>query len=160
HPSGRKQRTTTRRNQLGPTRPRRRIHHRHQKTTTRRHLGRNSNQTRNETIRNRTQRTDNGRQSHPRNPRHASTNHQRTTPKQPPQMTEQPKNDQLTTEWAKLARAEIDQTIPKATEYGQQSLINLGNQLAQLQGRQVTDPEAMELACWSYLNGKLQRFND
>src|SRR5699024_487925 len=32
HPSGRKQRTTTRRNQLGPTRPRRRIHHRHQKT--------------------------------------------------------------------------------------------------------------------------------
>src|SRR5699024_3106138 len=78
----------------------------------------------------------------------------------PPHMTEQPKNDQLTTEWAKLARAEIDQTIPKATEYGQQSLINLGNQLAQLQGRQVTDPEAMELACWSYLNGKLQRFND
>src|SRR5699024_3014575 len=68
----------------------------------------------------------------------------------PPQMTEPPKNDQLTTERAKLARAEIDQTIPKATEYGQQSLINLGNQLAQLQGRQVTDPEAMELACWSY----------
>src|SRR5690625_2169306 len=31
NPSGRKQRTTTRRNQLGPTRPRRRIHHRHQK---------------------------------------------------------------------------------------------------------------------------------
>src|SRR5690625_5454377 len=75
-------------------------------------------------------------------------------------MTEQPKNDQLTTEWAKLARAEIDQTIPKATEYGQQSLINLGNQLAQLQGRQVTDAQAMELACWSYLNGKMQRFND
>ena len=75
-------------------------------------------------------------------------------------MTKQSQRDQLTTEWAKLARAEIDQTIPKAIEYGQQSLINLGNQLAQLQGRQVTDPEAMELACWSYLNGKLQRFND
>ena len=75
-------------------------------------------------------------------------------------VTEQPKSDQLTTEWAKLARAEIDQTIPKATEYGQQSLINLGNQLAQLQGRQVTDAQAMELACWSYLNGKIQRFND
>lgn len=75
-------------------------------------------------------------------------------------MTEQPKNDQLTTEWAKLARDEIEQTIPKAIEYGQQSLINLGNQLAQLQGRQVTDAQAMELACWSYLNGKIQRFND
>src|SRR5699024_8540923 len=64
------------------------------------------------------------------------------------------------TEWAKLDRAEIDQTIPKGTEYGQQSLSNLSNQLAQLQGRQVSDPEAMELACWYYLNGKLQRFND
>src|SRR5699024_11878966 len=70
-----------------------------------------------------------------------------------------PNNDQRTTEWSKLARAKIDQTVPRATEYGQQSLINLSNQLARLQGRQATDPEAMELACWSYLHGKLQRFN-
>src|SRR5699024_6053006 len=93
-PSGRKQRTTTRRNHLGPTRPRRRIPHRHQKTTTRRHLGRNSNQTRNKTLRNRTQRTDNGRQSHPRNPRNARTNHQQTTPKHP--RTDGPNNQNRT----------------------------------------------------------------
>ncbi len=65
--------------------------------------------------------------------------------------------------WLQLAENEVEKTVPKAVEYGQQSLINLGTQLDLIRPdgkRSRTDAQRMELACWSYFNGKMQRWND
>ena len=65
--------------------------------------------------------------------------------------------------WREMSEDEIRRTIPKAAEYGQQSLVDLGAVLYRHSGRDpknTTDAALMEEAIWFYLNGKIQRWND
>lgn len=65
--------------------------------------------------------------------------------------------------WREMSEDEIRRTIPKAAEYGQQSLVDLGAVLYRHSGRDpkdTTDATLMEEAVWFYLNGKIQRWND
>lgn len=67
---------------------------------------------------------------------------------------------QLTQWWLDRARDEAAQVAPKAAEYGSNSLAQMGRKMAQLQGRQVGDEEALELGCWAYMIGKVERWTD
>lgn len=48
----------------------------------------------------------------------------------------------------------------KAQQYGSNSLAASGRKLARLQGRQVSDIEALELGCFDYAHGKMERVFD
>lgn len=65
--------------------------------------------------------------------------------------------------WEQQSTAEAKSIAPKAYEYGQQSLINLGSQLVQFRGenpKKYSDAQLMFTAVWFYVNGKIQRWND
>lgn len=66
----------------------------------------------------------------------------------------------LTDWWLKRAEDEARAVVPKATEYGSNSLMQLGRKQAQLQGRVVPDDEALELGCWINLVQKVERWTD
>ena len=66
----------------------------------------------------------------------------------------------LTRWWVDLAHDEAERTVPKAVEYGANSLIDVGHQMARSAGRTVTDEEAAELACYFYIVGKMGRWAD
>ena len=57
--------------------------------------------------------------------------------------------------WERQAQAEIEQYAPKAAEYGQQSLQQLGETLNQA----GIEGDPIELAIWVYTVGKLTRWN-
>lgn len=58
------------------------------------------------------------------------------------------------------AETEAERTIPKAVEYGSNSMLDLGQSMARAMHRQVGDEEAMELACFFYMQGKMGRWLD
>lgn len=60
--------------------------------------------------------------------------------------------------WLHHAVQEAKATLPKAEEYGDTELVDLGRVLGHLQGRELGDPVASELAIWSYVQGKLGRW--
>lgn len=62
--------------------------------------------------------------------------------------------------WATTARKDAEMVVPKSVEYGSNSLEQVGRKMAQLQGREVTKAEALELGCWSYAIGKMERWTD
>jgi hypothetical protein len=62
--------------------------------------------------------------------------------------------------WADRAALESEAAVPKAIEYGSNSLMEVGRKMGRLQGREVTEEEALELGCWSYLIGKVERWTD
>ena len=62
--------------------------------------------------------------------------------------------------WQDRTEAEIVAVVPKAVEYGSNSLINVGRALARLQGREVDDEEATELGCWFNAFQKVERWTD
>lgn len=62
--------------------------------------------------------------------------------------------------WIERAAREAEQVTVKARTYGSNSLIQLGRKMAQLQGREVGDGEAIELGCWAYTVGKIERWTD
>lgn len=62
--------------------------------------------------------------------------------------------------WMDRATAEVQQVVPKAVEYGNNSLIDLGYQLARYAHRTVSAEEAQELGCWFYIVGKMGRWAD
>lgn len=62
--------------------------------------------------------------------------------------------------WLKRAKEEAESVVPKAIEYGSNSLMQLGRKMAQLQGREVGDDEALELGCWVNLVQKVERVTD
>jgi hypothetical protein len=68
--------------------------------------------------------------------------------------------DELTEWWLQRAKEEAEAVIPKAVAYGSNSLMQLGRKVAQLQGRQVDDAEAMELGCWINAVQKIERWTD
>lgn len=62
--------------------------------------------------------------------------------------------------WEDRTAAEIEAVVPKAVEYGANSMIEVGRTMARLAHRQVTDEEAIEMACMFYIAGKLGRWVD
>ena len=62
--------------------------------------------------------------------------------------------------WMGRAKQEIENIVPKAREYGSNSLAQIGHKVAQLQGRDVGEEEALELGCWIYAVGKMERWTD
>lgn len=66
----------------------------------------------------------------------------------------------LTEWWLKRAEAEARAVVPKAIEYGSNSLMQLGYMMARLQGRTVDDSEALELGCWVNAVQKIERWTD
>ena len=64
----------------------------------------------------------------------------------------------LTGWWLEHAASEAEQTVAKMEEYGSGDLVEIGRQLAKMQGRTVISPqEAMELGCMFYILGKVAR---
>lgn len=68
--------------------------------------------------------------------------------------------EQLASWWHARAQNEIDRTVPKAAEYGSTDLRDIGRDLADCMGRDVTNEEATELGIFFYLRGKLSRWVD
>jgi len=66
----------------------------------------------------------------------------------------------LTDWWVQRAEAEARAVVPKAVEYGSNSLMQLGHTIAQMQHREVNDEEALELGCWINAVQKLGRWTD
>ena len=66
----------------------------------------------------------------------------------------------LTTWWLDRAQEEAGSVVPKAIAYGSNSLMQLGRKMAQLQGREITDDEALELGCWVNTVQKIERWTD
>lgn len=62
--------------------------------------------------------------------------------------------------WMDTAHAEAVAVVDKAVEYGANSMTELGHEIAKLSGRKITDAEAIELACYFYIKGKLGRWSD
>lgn len=50
--------------------------------------------------------------------------------------------------------------LPKAAEYGSNSLQRVGEVLARVAGRVPTSAEALELGCYFYALGKMERWTD
>src|SRR3546814_1306884 len=79
------------------------------------------------------------------------------TPTEPGQ---DPIYDDLHQWWVDLATVEADKVVPKAVEYGSHSMTELGHEIAKLSNRKLTDAEAIELACYFYIKGKMGRWSD
>lgn len=62
--------------------------------------------------------------------------------------------------WKNRALVEAEAVVPKAIEYGSNSLMQLGRTVARLQGREVDDAEALELGCWINVVQKVERWSD
>lgn len=62
--------------------------------------------------------------------------------------------------WIERAEAEIKQVVPKAVEYGPNSMIEVGRAMGRMSGRDLTDEEAIEVACMFYICGKVGRWVD
>lgn len=65
------------------------------------------------------------------------------------------------TAWWAAKVQELAPTIQhKAEEYGSNSLAQLGHLFARAQGRTVPEAEALEIGCFLYAYGKMQRVGD
>lgn len=62
--------------------------------------------------------------------------------------------------WADLVDSEAPTIAAKATEYGSNSLAQMGHLFARAQGRGVTEAEALEIGSFIYAYGKIQRVGD
>lgn len=62
--------------------------------------------------------------------------------------------------WMDTAHEEAVAVVDKAVEYGANSMTELGHEIAKLAGRQITDRQAIELACYFYIKGKMGRWSD
>lgn len=68
--------------------------------------------------------------------------------------------DALTDWWIEKARQEVEQVGPKAVEYGPNSMIEVGRAMGRMSNRDLSDQEAIEVACMFYICGKLGRWVD
>lgn len=62
--------------------------------------------------------------------------------------------------WMDRASAEAEAVVPKAVEYGPNSMIEVGRAMGRMSNRDLTDQEAIEVACMFYICGKLGRWVD
>lgn len=81
-------------------------------------------------------------------------------PRISPDMAKQAMVADLEQWWMDCAENEASQVVAKAVEYGANSMVEVGHQMAKMQGRTVTDAEATEMACYFYLVGKMGRWSD
>lgn len=58
------------------------------------------------------------------------------------------------------AHDEAAAVVAKAVEYGSNSMTELGHDIAKLAHREITDAQAIELACYFYIKGKMGRWSD
>lgn len=75
-------------------------------------------------------------------------------------VAERPAAERLTDWWMTQALREAEAVVPKAVEYGANSMIEVGRSMARLAKREVSDEEAIELAVMFYVAGKLGRWID
>lgn len=66
----------------------------------------------------------------------------------------------LTDWWMDTAKAEVEPVAVKAVEYGPNSMIEVGRAMGRMSGRDLTNEEAIEVACMFYISGKLGRWVD
>jgi hypothetical protein len=69
-----------------------------------------------------------------------------------------PRRAELADWWRSTAENEIKQTVDKAIEYGSTDLIDIGQAIARVAGREIPDSEAAEWGVFFYLEGKLSRW--
>lgn len=69
-------------------------------------------------------------------------------------------NDRLQEWWIKTAEADASAVVPKALEYGSNSLEQVGRKMAALKGIKVNKAQALELGCYFYALGKMERWTD
>lgn len=62
--------------------------------------------------------------------------------------------------WVAMADREAPTVQRKAEEYGTNSLVEMGRVFARAQGRDVSELEAIEIGCFLYAYGKIQRVSD
>ncbi len=62
--------------------------------------------------------------------------------------------------WMEKATQEAEEVVPKAVEYGPNSLIEVGRAMGRMSHRDLSDEEAIEVACMFYVCGKLGRWVD
>lgn len=62
--------------------------------------------------------------------------------------------------WMDIAHEEAIAVVDKAVEYGANSMTELGHEIAKLSGRKISDGQAIELACYFYIKGKMGRWSD
>jgi hypothetical protein len=62
--------------------------------------------------------------------------------------------------WRSVVEEEISSTVPKAVEYGPNSMIEVGRAMGRMSHRDLSDQEAIEVACMFYICGKLGRWVD
>lgn len=60
--------------------------------------------------------------------------------------------------WETNSDHDLESTIPKAIEYGSESMIEYGRTLARVAGRKVSEAEALEWAIFAYIVGKVGRW--
>lgn len=62
--------------------------------------------------------------------------------------------------WREQSEQEIEQVVPKAIEYGPNSMIEVGRAMGRMSGRDLSDQDAIEVACMFYICGKVGRWVD
>lgn len=62
--------------------------------------------------------------------------------------------------WNRVASQDLNAVLPKAAEYGSNSLEEVGRKIAKLKGIEVDKAQALELGCYIYAIGKMERWTD
>lgn len=60
--------------------------------------------------------------------------------------------------WMNIAADEVDAVVAKAVEYGATDLLDLGRELARINGWTMTDAQCAEAGVYVYLRGKVSRW--
>jgi hypothetical protein len=66
--------------------------------------------------------------------------------------------DSLTAWWLRIASEETEAVVSKAIEYGATDLLDLGREIARINGWTMTDAECAEAGVYVYLRGKVSRW--
>lgn len=69
-------------------------------------------------------------------------------------------HDGLQDWWEQTAKQDLADVLPKAAEYGSNSLEQVGRKVAALKGINVDKAQALELGCYFYALGKFERWTD
>lgn len=69
--------------------------------------------------------------------------------------------DDLSSWWERTSKQDLEDVLPKAQEYGSNSLEQVGRKVAALKGIEaVSTKRALELGCYFYALGKFERWTD
>lgn len=60
--------------------------------------------------------------------------------------------------WTGKSREDSELVVSKYKEYGNTALVEVGQQLASITGREVSEAEAQELGIWFFMVGKMARW--